>query len=96
MECNFCPDGKVSKKGAIFCDTCPAGKVNTTDNDCADCAVGRNSVNSGTNGEGIVVCQDCEVGHYQSKPGKAFCLPCIPGKVSLFCVVLRWFCYLFN
>jgi len=86
--CKGCPKGTWSDILGVIaeaqCQLCITGKYGQTSiganasSSCSDCPKGKYL---GTVGFfGIESCQSCPIGFAQANEGRAFCLPCTPGK----------------
>ena len=85
--CNACVPGKYSTEEGNTkdsnCINCGSGTFSsiqaaTSSAACKLCSVGKYSADVGVADESL--CKACELGFEQEEKGKAYCLPCTPGK----------------
>jgi hypothetical protein len=85
--CEACPTGRYSNAlGQVkesACKFCTAGKysnepASNKETNCKTCIAGKYYDDVGAESE--AKCKTCPLGYVQPSVGKAFCLPCVPGK----------------
>ena len=92
-DCKLCEKGKWSEiHGATFegdCKFCGTGKYGKDvegakmKSSCVDCEIGKYLADVGAFGIRSSACTKCPKGFAQNVQGRAFCLPCVPGTISM-------------
>ena len=87
IVCEACLPGKYSTRTGNAkdsdCENCDSGTWSATEaapssDACKECSIGKFSAKVGVAKE--VSCKRCDLGYEQIEAGKAYCLPCTPGK----------------